>query len=65
MQVIAYYEDGRIAALLSSYGEGKVAVSGPHPEARDSWIDEAADGGTWTASTDLLKELLSDRPVNP
>jgi glutamine amidotransferase-like uncharacterized protein len=67
VQVIAYYEDGSIAALMSSYGKGKLAVCGPHPEAPPSWKDEAADGYKWTSSTDLamdfLKDLLSDRPV--
>jgi glutamine amidotransferase-like uncharacterized protein len=69
VRVIAYYEDGRIAALMSSYGQGKVAVSGPHPEARESWRDDAANGDAWTSTTDLavalLQELLSDRPVTP
>ena len=67
VQVIAYYADGRIAALMSSYGKGKVAVCGPHPEARESWSEEAANGDAWTSTTDLacdlLKELLSDSPV--
>ena len=67
-RVIASYADGEIAALMSSYGKGKVAVSGPHPEATKSWADEADDGDTWTATTDLavelLQELLSDQPVN-
>ena len=66
-QVIAYYEDGSIAALLSTYGLGKVAVCGPHPEARESWQDEAKDGSKWTSSLDLavdfLQDLLSDRPI--
>jgi glutamine amidotransferase-like uncharacterized protein len=67
VQVTAYYEDGSIAALMSSYGQGKVAICGPHPEARVSWKDEAADGYKWTSSIDLavdfLKDLLSDRPL--
>jgi glutamine amidotransferase-like uncharacterized protein len=68
VQVIARYGDGSIAALMSSYGQGKLAVCGPHPEARPSWKDEAADGYKWTSSIDLavdfMKDLLSDRPVN-
>ena len=67
VQVIANYEDGSIAALMCSYGQGKLAVCGPHPEARPSWKDEAADGYKWTSSIDLavdfMKDLLSDRPV--
>lgn len=67
VQVVAYYDDGRIAALVASYGEGKVAVSGPHPEAPDSWRNDVSNGETMTVSTDLalalLKDLLSERPV--
>lgn len=67
VQVIANYEDGSIAALMSSYGQGKIAVCGPHPEAPASWKDEVADSDKWTSSHDLavafLKDLLSDRPV--
>lgn len=67
VQVVANYEDGSIAALMVSYGQGKLAVCGPHPEARPAWKDEAVDGQQWTSSTDLavdfLKDLLSDRPV--
>ncbi len=66
-KVLAYYADGSIAALVSSYGKGKVAVCGPHPEATESWRDEAVDGHKWISSTDcaveLLKDLLSDRVV--
>jgi glutamine amidotransferase-like uncharacterized protein len=68
VQVVAYYDDGRIAALVASYGEGKVAVSGPHPEAPDLWSHDVTDGETVTLSTDLalalMKDLLSDRPLN-
>jgi glutamine amidotransferase-like uncharacterized protein len=67
VEVIGYYEDGAIAALMCSYGKGKVAVCGPHPEARESWKSEAADGDKWISSTDraveLLKDLLSERPI--
>ncbi len=67
VHVIAYYGDGSVAALICSYGKGRVAVCGPHPEARESWKDEAADGSTWTSSTDLaialLKDLLSNHPL--
>lgn len=43
IKIIAKYEDGRIAALISSYGKGKIAVSDPHPEALESWGEEASD----------------------
>ncbi len=67
VRVIATYADGRIAALISSYGKGKVAVSGPHPEARQAWREEVPGSGNWPLSTDLavnlLNDLLSDSPI--
>lgn len=67
VEVFGYYGDGSVAALLSTYGKGRVAVCGPHPEARESWRDEARDGHRWRSSMDLavalLKDLLSHRPL--
>jgi hypothetical protein len=67
VHIVATYSDGSIAALMSTYGKGRVAVCGPHPEARESWKDDAADSDRWVSSTDLavqfLKDLLSDRPL--
>jgi len=67
VHVIATYSDGSIAALISTYGKGRVAVCGPHPEARELWKDDAANSDRWVSSTDLavqfLKDLLSDRPL--
>lgn len=67
VHIVATYSDGSIAALMSTYGKGKVAVCGPHPEARESWKDGVADSNRWVSSTDLavqfLKDLLSDRPL--
>lgn len=64
---LAYFDDGRIAALMSAYGRGKVAVSGPHPEAPASWKAEAQDGDTMDTNiplaVQLVQDLLSDRPV--
>lgn len=67
LQIIASYDDGSIAAMICSYGKGRVAVCGPHPEAQESWKDEAVERITWTSSTDLavamLKDLLSNHPL--
>lgn len=64
---LAYFEDRQLAALMSSFGAGKVAVSGPHPEAPDSRRTEALRGDQMDRNIDLalqlLQELLSDRPV--
>ena len=68
VHIVATYSDGSIAALMCSYGKGRVAVCGPHPEARRSWIDEVAGGGAWIPSVDLaiafLRTLLSDTPFS-
>jgi hypothetical protein len=69
VQVIAHYQSGEIAALMNSYGAGKVAVSGPHPEADDSWLYEVAYDPGWTPTGALavamLQGLLSANPVAP
>lgn len=67
VQIVATYSDGSIAALMSTYGKGRVAVCGPHPEARESWKDDAVNRDRWVPATDLavqfLKDLLSVRPL--
>ncbi|MBO0779503.1 MAG: hypothetical protein J2P37_11815 [Ktedonobacteraceae bacterium] len=35
--VLATYTNGKIAVLVAPYGNGKVGVSGPHPEANAQW----------------------------
>lgn len=69
VNVFAYYSDGGIAGLMSSYGHGKVAVSGPHPEALEDWGYEIDDVGDWSADPSLgerlLRALLSNDPVTP
>ncbi len=68
VRIIAQYANGQVAAFLSAYGRGKVAVSGPHPEARQTWVYGEPNADSWTPSTplavDLLKELLSGKPIN-
>lgn len=67
VKIVAYFQDSNIAALISSYGKGKVAVSGPHPEAPESWKDNAQDGERMESNIHLavalLQELLSGQPV--
>jgi hypothetical protein len=67
VKIIARYSDGQIAALLATYGNGKVAVCGPHPEAPRSWSYETPTPEDWVSSMDLavalVQELLSDNPV--
>jgi len=65
VRVIARYRDGQIAALLSSYGHGTVAVVGPHPEADATWAEGARNGEVWRSTrallVDLVDSLLCDR----
>ncbi len=37
VKIIGRYEDGKIAAIESTYGKGRVAVSGFHPEQSKFW----------------------------
>lgn len=67
IKVVAYFQNHQIAALISSYGKGKVAVSGPHPEAPESWKENAVDGDRMESNihlaAGLVNELLSEEPV--
>lgn len=56
-QAIAYYENGDIAIASYKYGKGNVILSGPHPEADETWIDTSAAGRT--TAENKMKRLLS------
>jgi hypothetical protein len=64
IEVVATYSDGSIAALAYRPGKGKVILTGPHPEARRSWLIEngiASDGWkpTFPLAVAMLRNLLS------
>jgi hypothetical protein len=64
IKVIATYSDGSIAALAYRPGKGKVIVTGPHPEARRSWLirDGIASAGwkpTFPLAVAMLRNLLA------
>jgi glutamine amidotransferase-like uncharacterized protein len=68
VEIIARFEDDSIAALQCAYGSGKIAVSGPHPEAPKGWLEyDSLDTRDWTPTRPLavamLQDLLSDRPI--
>jgi glutamine amidotransferase-like uncharacterized protein len=67
VHIVATYEDGNIAALMCPYGKGRVAVCGPHPEARSTWLEEVSGNRTWISSVDIavdfLQILLSNAPL--
>ncbi|MFD8708455.1 BPL-N domain-containing protein [Kitasatospora sp. NPDC059648] len=66
-QVLARYTNGRAAAVVASYGAGRVAVSGPHPEAPPEWYreyklpDESRTG--LDLGQDLLHTLMGTAPA--
>jgi glutamine amidotransferase-like uncharacterized protein len=39
--VLAHYPNGTVAALVASFGAGRVGVVGPHPEASSDWFADA------------------------
>ncbi|MGY5958941.1 BPL-N domain-containing protein [Kosakonia sp. BK9b] len=41
---IAYYNNGDVAMAAYAYGKGNVVLTGPHPEADESWIDASKPG---------------------
>jgi len=55
---LATYENGQIAAAQALFGRGRVSVSGPHPEAPESWKTyyklQDSDG----PDTDLAQGML-------
>ncbi len=61
VKVLASYSDGSIAALSYRYGEGKVIVSGVHPEATMDWLDEdGIDPAGWKPTFPLAVAMLND-----
>lgn len=56
-KAIAYYENGDIAIARYKYGKGTVLLSGPHPEADETWIDAKQPGNTTPESK--LERILA------
>ena len=64
MVVVARYTNGLSAAVVKSFGLGKVGVVGTHPEAPVSWYREAglstsARAGNQELGNDVLAKVLS------
>lgn len=61
LHVLAEYSNGAVAAMTSPFGDGRVAVVGPHPEASSDWF---ADSGLPTpvhgddAGLDLIDAVM-------
>ncbi|MGV9563335.1 BPL-N domain-containing protein [Streptomyces sp. NPDC003480] len=55
-RVLATYDNGTPAAVVSRFGAGRVGVTGPHPEATEDWY---TDYGLPLQSTlDLARDLV-------
>jgi glutamine amidotransferase-like uncharacterized protein len=57
-QVLATYTNGQIAALVTDYQVGRVAVAGPHPEATDDWYQDNQVTDPDTQDADLGRDLI-------
>lgn len=61
--VLATYTNGKVAALITGYGKGKVGVSGPHPEATAAWYEASQlinpEGICADLGYDLIDTLMS------
>jgi glutamine amidotransferase-like uncharacterized protein len=57
-KILAYYDDGSVAAFKTSYGRGLVILSGVHIEANDLWYKEDGLTTPKRRSTDLFKQIL-------
>ena len=59
--VLATYSNGEAAVAVARYGKGKTAVSGPHPEADQSWYSAYSlpyPGSTQDLGDDLIDTLM-------
>ncbi|GAB3976007.1 BPL-N domain-containing protein [Actinoallomurus acanthiterrae] len=56
--VLATYPNGTAAVVVAPYGKGRVGVSGPHPEADDSWYAEKGLHNPDGVRFDLAYELI-------
>ncbi|HWM01971.1 MAG TPA: BPL-N domain-containing protein [Actinophytocola sp.] len=60
--VLARYTNNTIAAIVASFGSGKVGLSGPHPEAPREWYrdgDLPYPGPTQDLGDDLVNTLMA------
>lgn len=57
-EVVARYANGLPAAVVDACGAGRVAVSGPHPEATDDWFLDEDLPPLARRTTDLAHDLI-------
>jgi hypothetical protein len=56
--ILATYTNGKVAAMVQPYGKGKIGVSGPHPEADNSWYKAAKLKNPGGLDADLGIDLI-------
>lgn len=60
LKLIARYQNNQIAAFTNTYGKGRVAFIGPHPEADKTWLAEGGISSThWQPQQGLLLDLIN------
>ncbi|WP_280429819.1 BPL-N domain-containing protein [Nocardia brasiliensis] len=63
--VLATYPNGSAAVVVAPYGKGRVGVSGPHPEADESWYADKGltnpDGVRWDLAFELIEATVARR----
>ncbi|MBK8463059.1 MAG: hypothetical protein IPL36_08515 [Nigerium sp.] len=57
-EVVARYANGLPAAVVAACGSGRVAVTGPHPEATDDWFVDDGLPPVTRRTTDLAHDLI-------
>jgi glutamine amidotransferase-like uncharacterized protein len=67
--VIATYPTGKVAAIYTQFGQGRVGASGVHPEALESWKTGGqladSDGPDTDLGIEMVKTLVPNIPVSP
>lgn len=58
VEVLARYRNGTVAALATAFGQGRVVVSGPHPEATKEWFKAIHFWTRYSDCTDLGHQLV-------
>ena len=56
--VLGRYPDGAVAAVVAAFGDGRVGVVGPHPEAGPDWFADA--GLPAVDAGDLGRQLIDE-----
>ena len=59
VQVLASYPNKDVAVSITPFGRGKVALSGPHPEADKSWYESQGLVNPDGYKTDLGEDLIA------